>query len=339
MKKLFGTLKTGEAAYLYTISGGGLTAVISDLGATIVKLFVPDASGNIADVVLGFDDPNDYIASGTYFGAAVGRNSNRVGGARFAMNGKEYALDANDNGINNLHSGFDPYKNRIWTVEKHTENSIRLSLSSPSGDQGFPGNAEIHITYSLENPGTLRICYDAICDQDTVFNFTNHSYFNLAGHDHPEKAMSQILSIPGRFFTVADAMSIPTGENRAVVGTPMDFRIPKPIGRDIDADYEPLKLQGGYDHNFEVFTDPGAILTDPESGRTMAVSTDRPGVQFYSGNFLMGEIGKDGVSYCHRGGICLETQFYPDSINHPEWPQPFVKADQPFHSETKYIFR
>ena len=339
MKKLFGTLKTGEAAYLYTISGGGLTAVISDLGATVVKLFVPDANGNIADVVLGFDDPNDYIASGTYFGAAVGRNSNRVGGARFAMNGKEYALDANDNGVNNLHSGFDPYKNRIWTVQKLTESSIRLSLSSPSGDQGFPGNAEIHITYSLENPGTLRICYDAICDQDTVFNFTNHSYFNLAGHDHPEKAMSQILSIPGRFFTVADAMSIPTGENRAVVGTPMDFRIPKPIGRDIDADYEPLKLQGGYDHNFEVFTDPGAILTDPESGRTMAVSTDRPGVQFYSGNFLMGEIGKDGVSYCHRGGICLETQFYPDSVNHPEWPQPFVKADQPFHSETKYIFR
>ena len=339
MKRLFGTLKTGEAAYLYTISGGGLTAVISDLGATVVKLFVPDANGNIADVVLGFDDPNDYIASGTYFGAAVGRNSNRVGGARFAMNGKEYALDANDNGINNLHSGFDPYKNRIWTVQKHTESSIRLSLSSPSGDQGFPGNAEIHITYSLENPGTLRICYDAVCDQDTVFNFTNHSYFNLAGHDHPEKAMSQILSIPGRFFTVADAMSIPTGENRAVVGTPMDFRIPKPIGRDIDADYEPLKLQGGYDHNFEVFTDPGAILTDPESGRTMAVSTDRPGVQFYSGNFLMGEIGKDGVSYCHRGGICLETQFYPDSVNHPEWPQPFVTANQPFHSETKYIFR
>ena len=290
-------------------------------------------------MVLGFDDPNDYIASGTYFGAAVGRNSNRVGGARFTMNGKEYALDANDNGVNNLHSGFDPYKNRLWTVCSHTENSIRLSLDSPSGDQGFPGNAQIHITYSLENPGILRIRYDAICDQDTVFNFTNHSYFNLAGHDHPEKAMSQILSIPGRFFTVADAMSIPTGENRDVAGTPMDFRIPKPIGRDIDADYEPLKLQGGYDHNFEVFTDPCAILTDPESGRTMAVSTDRPGVQFYSGNFLMGEIGKDGVSYCHRGGICLETQFYPDSVNHPEWPQPFVAANQPFHSETKYIFR
>ena len=339
MKKLFGTLKTGENAYLYTISGGGLTAVISDLGATIVKLFAPDAGGNLADVVLGFDDPNDYIASGTYFGAAVGRNSNRVGGARFAMNGKAYTLDANDNGVNNLHSGFDPYKNRLWTVCKHTGDSIRLSLNSPTGDQGFPGNAEVHITYTLENPGTLRICYDAICDQDTVFNFTNHSYFNLAGHDHPEKAMSQILSIPGRFFTVADAQSIPTGENRDVAGTPMDFRIPKPIGRDIDEDYEPLKLQGGYDHNFEVFTDPGAILTDPESGRTMAVSTDRPGVQFYSGNFLMGETGKDGVSYCHRGGICLETQFYPDSVNHPEWPQPFVAANQPFHSETKYIFR
>lgn len=339
MKKLFGSLKTGESAYLYTISGGGLTAIISDLGATIVTLLVPDAEGNLADVVLGFDDPNDYIASGTFFGAAVGRNANRVGGARFVMNGKEYALDTNDNGANNLHSGFDPFKNRIWTVEKHTESSIRLSLISPNSDQGFPGKAEVHVTYTLETPGTLCICYDAICDEDTVFNFTNHSYFNLAGHDKPEKAMRQILSIPGRFFTVADAMSIPTGENRNVEGSPMDFRVPKPIGRDIDADYEPLKLQGGYDHNFEVFTDPCAILSDPESGRMMAVSTDRPGIQFYSGNFLGGELGKGGVSYCRRAGVCLETQFYPDSVNHPEWPQPFTKAGQRYHSETKYIFR
>ena len=150
--------------------------------------------------------------------------------------------------------------------------------------------------------------------------------------------MGQILSMPARFFNPDDAQSIPTGELRSVEGTPMDFREPKPIGRDMGVEYDALKLQGGYDHNFEVFTDPCAILTDPVSGRTMAVSTDRPGVQFYSGNFLEGEIGKDGVSYCFRGGIALETQFYPDSVNHPEWPQPFVKAGERYTTQTTYIF-
>lgn len=338
MKKAFGILPDGSKASLYTIKGGDLTAEISDFGATVVKLFVPDTQGNIADVVLGFDDPNDYAASTTYFGATVGRNANRVGNACFVMNGKTYSLDTNDNGRNNLHSGFDPYKNRLWKVERHDADSIRFSLQSPDGDQGFPGNATIHVTYTLDPNNTLRITYDAVCDKDTVFNMTNHTYFNLAGHDHPEKAMDQILSMPARFFTVCDADSIPTGENRSVEGTPFDFREPKPIGRDIGEDYDALKLQGGYDHNFEVFTAPGAILSDPESGRTMAVITDCPGVQFYSGNFLAGETGKDGVSYCYRGGICLETQFYPDSINHPEWPQPFKKAGERYHTETKYRF-
>ena len=338
MKKSFGILPDGSKASLYTIKGGDLTAEISDLGATVVKLFVPDSKGNLADVVLGFDDPNDYINSGTYFGTIVGRNANRVGKACFVMDGKTYALDTNDNGKNNLHSGFSPYKNRLWKVERHDEDSIRFSLQSPDGDQGFPGNATIHVTYTIDPDNALRITYDAVCDKDTVFNMTNHTYFNLAGHDHPEKAMGQILSMPARFFTVCDADSIPTGENRSVEGTPFDFREPKPIGRDINEDYDALNLQGGYDHNFEIFTAPGAILSDSESGRTMAVITDCPGVQFYSGNFLKGETGKDGVSYCYRGGICLETQFYPDSINHPEWPQPFKKAGERYHTETKYRF-
>ena len=338
MKKFFGNLPNGAEASLYTIRGGQITAEISDFGATIVKLFVPDKDGKLADVVLGFDDPNEYAKSGTYFGAVVGRNANRGGGANFILNNRTYSLDPNDNGCNNLHSGFDPYKNRLWKVERHDANSIRLSLQSPDGDQGFPGNATIHVTYTIDPDNTLRITYDGICDKDTVFNMTNHAYFNLAGHDHPEKAMDQTLSMPARFFTVCDAASIPTGENRSVEGTPFDFREPKPIGRDINADYEALQLLGGYDHNFEIFTAPGAILCDPESGRTMAVIADCPGVQFYAGNFLEGEIGKDGVSYCYRGGICLETQFYPDSINHPEWPQPFVKAGQRYHSETKYRF-
>jgi len=338
MKKPFGIRADGVETYLYTITGGGLTAELSDHGATLVKLFVPDSKGNVADVVLGFDTPDEYTASGTFFGATVGRNANRVGGATFTLNGKAYHLDPNDNEKNNLHSGFDPYKNRLWKVESHTEDSIRFRLDSPDGDQGFPGNAVIQVTYTLENPGALRITYDAICDKDTVFNLTNHSYFNLAGHDKPEKAMDQILSMPARHFTPDDAESIPTGELRPVDGTPMDFRTPKAIGRDINMAYDALELQGGYDHNFEVFTDPCAIVKDPESGRTMAVLTDCHGIQFYSGNFLEGEIGKDGVSYCYRGGIALETQFYPDSVNHPEWPQPFTKAGERYHTETVYQF-
>ena len=338
MKKLFGTCSDGQQAYLYTITGGGLTAEISDLGATLVKLLVPDAAGNVADVVLGYDTPAEYIAGTTYFGATIGRNSNRVGGAVFPLNGKTYALPVNDNGKNSLHSGPDTYKSRMWQVVSHTEGSICLRLDSPDGDQGYPGNGVIHVTYTLEAPSTLKITYDGICDQDTVFNMTNHSYFNLAGHQHPEKAIEHTLCMPARHFTAADADSIPTGELPSVEGTPMDFRTPKAIGRDIGEDYLALKLQNGYDHNFEVYTNPCAVLTDPASGRTMSVETDCCGVQFYCGNFLDNEKGKDGTVYCFRGGICLETQFYPDSINHPEWKQPFVKAGIPYHSETKYIF-
>ena len=338
MKEYFGALLDGREVSLYTISNGSLKARISDLGATLVNLWVPDKNGNIADVVLGFDDPKEYITSGTYFGCTVGRNANRVGGARFSINGVEYHMDTNDNGKNNLHSGFDPFKNRMWKVERHDPDSIRFSIESPDGDQGFPGKAEIHVTYSIDTENALCITYDGICDKDTVFNMTNHAFFNLAGHEHPEKAMDQLLCMPARFFTVCDAASIPTGENRPVAGTPFDFREPKPIGRDINEIYEPLQFQGGYDHNFEVFANPGALPRDPESGRSMAVYTDCPGIQFYAGNYLAGDMGKDGVSYCYRGGICLETQFYPDSVNHPEWPQPFVKAGEHYHSETRYKF-
>ncbi len=338
MKKEFGMRSDGKQAYLYTIRGGMTTAEISDHGAALVKLFVPDSKGNVADIVLGFDTPDEYTASGTFFGAVVGRNANRVRNAQFQLRDQEYRLDPNDNEINNLHSGFDPYKNRLWQVLRHTESEICLRLESPNGDQGFPGNAVIDVTYTVDHKGALHIAYDGVCDQDTVFNMTNHSYFNLAGHNHPEKAMQQILSMPARIFTVADELSIPTGEMRTVAGSPMDFRQPKAIGRDLGEDYDALKLQGGYDHNFEVFCNPCVILQDPESGRTMAVDTDCCGIQFYSGNFLKGETGKSGVSYCYRGGIALETQFYPDSINHPEWKQPFVKAGDHYHSETVYRF-
>lgn len=334
--KPFGVLASGAQAHIYTISGGGLEAAISDFGATLVRLMVPDKAGDMADVVLGFDEAAPYAASGAYMGATVGRNANRISGAAFSMNDKTYTLTKNDNG-NNCHSGPDSYAFRIWNVFEHTESSLSLTLESPSGDQGFSGNARIRVTYALEYPGTLSITYEGVCDEDTVFNMTNHSYFNLAGHNKGSKAMDQILSMSARVFTVANAESIPTGELRSVEGSPMDFRSPKPIGRDIDADYEPLKLQNGYDHNFEVFCNPCAILSDPESGRTMIVVTDCPGVQLYTGNFLS-ETGKDGVVYGKRHGICLETQYYPDAVNHPEWAQPFVKAGETYHSVTKYIF-
>lgn len=337
MNEKFGVLPNGTTAYLYTITSGQIKAVFTDLGATLVKLFVPDKNGKLSDVVLGYDDPNQYCASGTFFGAVVGRNANRISRGVFTLNGRQYQLDQN-NGRNNLHSGFDFYKNRIWKTLCIEEDAITFELESPHGDQGFPGNARIRVKYSLEQGNTLRITYSATSDQDTVFNFTNHSYFNLAGHEKPEKAMEQWLTMPARHFTPADAEGITTGEERSVEGTAMDFRIPKPVGRDIDRKEEPLQLQGGYDHNFEVFVNPCAILMDPESGRTMAVSTDCPGVQLYSANFAAKKEGKDGVLYCFRSGVCLETQFYPNAVNNPGWRQPVTRAGEEYHSETAFMF-
>ena len=337
MKRDFGILPDGTQASLYTITGGGLTATVTDYGAHLVSLLVPDNHGGCVDVVLGFDDANGYrTGNGGFLGATVGRNANRIKGASFMLDDTKVRLNPNE-GKNNLHSGPDAFHLRMWNVYHHTDHSITLHLLSPQGDQGFPGKANIYVTYYLEPVGSLRIRYDAVCDRNTVMNLTNHSYFNLAGHQNGDAAMKQELIIPGRFFNPDDAENIPTGELRKVDGTPMDFRFPKVIGQDINMPYEPLELQAGYDHNWEVFCNPCAILRDPESGREMAVSTDCPGIQFYAGNFL-NETGKGGVSYGYRQGIALETQFYPDSVNHPEWPQPFVKAGQHYHSETTYKF-
>ena len=337
MKESFGILPSGEAASLYTIACGGLTAQVTDYGANLVRLLVPDSSGVCADVVLGYDDCNSYrVTNGAALGATVGRNSNRLKGASFELNGKTYQIPQNE-GTKNLHSGPDFFFQRMWKVTAHLKNAITLELHSPDGDQGFPGNAVIRVTYSLDENKGLHIVYEGICDQDTVFNMTNHSYFNLAGHEKTEAAMEQLLTIPGRFFNPDDAENIPTGELRPVDETPMDFRSPKAIGRDIGMDYEPLHLQGGYDHNWEVYCNPCAILSDPVSGRTMEVHTDCPGIQFYAGNYL-DEQGKDGVYYGKRTGIALETQFYPDCLHHPDWPQPIVKAGEHYHSETVYRF-
>jgi len=297
---------------------------------------IPDASGNLADVVLVYDDCNGYrTANGACLGAIVGRNANRIKDSRFTLNEKENQLAANE-GNNNLHSGPEYFHFRLWNTVEHTQNSVTFTLLSPHGDQVFPGDTLIIVTYKLEN-NSLHIIYNAITDQDTVFNMTNHSYFNLSGHENTDAAMNQILTIPGRFFCPDDSENIPTGELRNVANTPMDSRTPKPIGRDINMEYEPLLLQGGYDHNWEVFCNPCAVLQDPVSRRTMEVLTDCPGIQLYTGNFL-NESGKEGVHYGKRSGIALETQFYPDALHHPDWPQPIVKAGQPYHSETIYRF-
>lgn len=335
MKETFGRTPDGRTASLYTLSCGAMKAVVSDYGATLVRLFVPDRQGNIADVVLGFDSPADYAASDTYLGATVGRNANRIANASIVIGNKAYALSAN-NGSNNLHSGPDGYSYRLWQVERHQQDSITFFLHSPHLDQGYPGNADIRVSYTLTFD-SLRIRYEGVADRDTVFNMTNHSYFNLAGHDHPEKAMEQVLSMPARFFNPANAISIPTGECRSVEATPMDFRTPKAIGRDIGTDYESLILQKGYDHNFEVFCNPCATLSDPGSGRSMSVYTDCPGVQLYTANYT-DCIGKGGQKYPQRSGVCLETQFYPDALHNPQWPQPIVKAGQKYNSETTYRF-
>ena len=335
MKEIFGTMPNGETACLYTISCGDITARITDLGATLVNLFVPDAAGNMDDVVLGYDSPAGYLGGTAYLGATIGRTANRIRNGSFVLDGRTVVMPANE-GPHNLHSGPDGYDSRLWQVEEHTAQSITLKLMSPDGDQGLPGNALIHVTYTAEYNG-IRISYDGISDKDTVFNMTNHSYFNLAGHTHPEKAMEQVLSMPARFFNPDDAENIPTGELRSVEGTPMDFRTPKALGRDLNEDYDALNLQGGYDHNFEVFCNPCAILEDPSSGRRMAVVTDCPGIQLYTANFT-DTVGKSGVYYGKNSGVCLETQYYPDSANHPEWPQPIVKAGQKYRSETIYRF-
>ena len=334
--KSFGQLPDGRQACLYTIRFGNLEAAVTDFGATLVSLLVPDKEGHLADVVLGFDSAAGYAAYRAFMGATIGRNANRIAGGSFSLNGKTYALETNNKGIN-LHSGRDSYAFRMWNVAEHTETSIRLTLESPDGDQGFPGNAHIQVTYTLEHPDTLRITHEGICDADTIFNMTNHAYFNLAGHNHPERAMEQVLGLSSEAFVEIDGKAIPTGQLQKVAGSPMDFRVPKILGKDIDADYNQLKWAAGYDHCYVVSCASCATLSDTVSGRTMQVVTDCPGVQVYTANGL-GIVGKAGIFYPNRSAVCLETQYYPDAVHHSQWPQPIVKAGEKYLSETKYIF-
>ena len=330
MEKTFGNLADGRQARLYTIENGRLRAEVTDYGASLVSLFVDGV-----DVCLGCDDVRGYEKNGAFLGATVGRNANRMRGASFLLNGERVQLSANE-GSNNLHSGPDSWGWRLWEKTAHSADSLTLTIHSPHGDQGFPGNAHVSVTYCLEHDG-LTISYRAVSDRDTAFNLTNHAYFNLFGQDKPARAMEQELMLPAEHFCPDDAQNIPTGELRSVQGTPFDFRSFKPLARDIGMDYEPLHLQGGYDHNFANVQSVCAIMRNPETGLTMTVTTDLPGVQVYTGNFLDNQ-GKGGIYYGKRSGVALETQFFPDSVNHPEWEQPFVTADEVWESVTRYAF-
>lgn len=341
-KRSFGLNKKGEETTLYTFENtNGMVMEVTDFGATLYALEVPAKDGKKYDVVLGYDSPVEYEDSdGTFFGATVGRNGNRIGQAKFILNGKEYQLDVN-NGPNNLHSGLDFYSFRNWNVKNITDNSITFSLHSPDGDQGYPGALDVDVTYTLTADNEVKIDYYAVPDADTIVNMTNHSYFNLNGHDSGN-ILTHDVWIDADTITRVDADLIPTGELVSVEGTPMDFRTRKMIGKEIDNDYEALNYGKGYDHNWCLNNNGEfakvAELYGDKTGMVMEVYTDLPGVQMYAGNFLKEQKGKKAAVYNHRQGVCFETQNYPDAINHENFPNPVFKKGQIYKTTTVYKF-
>lgn len=320
----FGTYPDGRAINLYTISNGkGMEAAVSNIGAALVRLLVPDREGIPADVVLGFDRGEDYLDNGCFFGTVIGPNANRIAGASFCLEGNTYGLDAND-GANNLHSHREKgWHKRLWEAECG-EDSVTFFLEDGDGSMGFPGNKKASVTYTLDEDNALRLHYHAASDCPTILNLTNHTYFNLNGHGCGSIEGHE-LWLAASCYTPADAGSIPTGEIAAVKGTPMDFTVSKQVGQDIGADFEQLVFAGGYDHNWAIDGWDGTVrhfatLKAPGGGRIMKAFTTLPGVQFYAGNFIEEQAGKDGAVYDFRSGLCLETQYFPDSANKPAFP-------------------
>ncbi len=323
-KSLFGKSPEGKEISLYTLSNDkGMKAEITDLGAILVRVLVPDATGKVDDLVLGFDNGESYYGNDSFFGTVIGPCANRTGGAEYMLDGVTYQLDKND-GANNLHTHKQlGFHKRLWDAEIG-ENSVTFSLKDEDGHLGFPGNKKVSVTYSLSEENELTLHYHAASDKKTIINLTNHSYFNLDGHGAGSIEEHE-LWLGASHFTPVAAGSIPTGEIRAVAGTPMDFTQPKKIGRDIREDYEQLLLTGGYDHNFVIDDWDGtlrhiATVKGPKSGRVLKTYTTLPGVQFYAGNFIDVQPGKDGVTYGNRCGFALETQYFPDTIHHENFP-------------------
>ncbi len=343
-KESFGTSRQGVAVSIYDIENkSGEKVRVTDYGAALVSIIVQDRNGNMQDVLLGYDNVTGYENNTCYFGAVIGRNANRIANAQVTIDGTVYQLDQNDN-ENNLHSGVKGMDTLLWNVTEHTENSITLTCTSADLEQGFPGNMNAEVRYVLTDDHTVEIAYKAVSDKDTVANFTNHAYFNLAGHASGDVLGQELMLKASHFTPVTDSKAIPAGEITPVAGTPMDFTTVKTIGRDIDTDDIQVNYGSGFDHNFVLDkSEKGAFelaaeAYAPETGIVMKTYTDLPGVQFYSGNFITEQNGKQGAVYNKRHGFCLETQYFPNSVNEPNFEAPFLKAGDVYTTKTSYQF-
>ncbi len=336
----FGKTQLGKDIKLYTISNGkGMEAAVTNIGACLVNLIVPDDKGEKKDVVLGFESGEEYLVNGSFFGATVGRCANRTANAKFTIDGTEYKLAVNDNN-NNLHSDFTKGMHKVlWDAECGDDN-VKFTYHSPDMENGFPGNFDISVTYTLTKDNEIKIDYEGVSDKKTLINMTNHSYFNLAGHDSGS-IKDTMLTIFASNYTPVVAGAIPTGEIAPVKGTVMDFTSERRIGQDIDAAFEQLLLVKGYDHNYVVddFTGEMKLIAIAKAGgRKMEVLSDLPGVQFYAGNCIAAQQGKDGTTYTERTGFCLETQYFPNSANDPAFAHPIFDAGQKYKTTTIYRF-
>lgn len=341
----FGVTKNGEKVTKYILENeNGMRVDFLDFGAVIQALYVPDRNGKLDDVVLGFEDIRGYETNGSGLGAFIGRHANRIADAKVTIAGKEYSLEENDRG-NNLHGG-DPGFHKVMyeaeTFEDEGSQSVEFSRLSPDMEQGFPGNLDVTVTYTLTSENELLIEYLAVSDRDTVVNLTNHSYFNLSGHASGSVMGHQVMICADQFTSTDDTM-IPTGVED-VAGTPMDFTSMKTVGQDIHADYKPLLQGGGYDHNYVLSpsgdeVEKAAEVYDEKSGRVMEVFTNLPGLQFYSANFLdEPEYGKEGKKYGKREGLCFETQFFPNACNDSRFQTSILRAGQEYDYATIYKF-
>ncbi len=341
-KQTFGTTKDGSQIELYTLTNkNNMQVIISTFGGTIVSMKVPDKDGKFIDVVLGYDKLESYESQDKYIGALIGRHGNRIKKGHFTLNGKEYQLYCND-GNNHLHGGKIGFDKKVWSA-KETDQGLALTYISANGEEGYPGTLTVEVLYSLTSDNTLYINYKAICDKDTVCNLTNHTYFNLAGYDSGT-ILNQKIQIFSNYYTDADKESLPTGKIVSVVGTPLDLRQPTIIGNHIDDSFEQLQFAGGYDHNWVINDYDGtlkkaAFASDDSTGITLTTSTTLPGIQFYSGNYLDG--APEGKNHSHiykRCGFCLESQYFPNALEHPNFEQPIIKKDKLWHALTTYQF-
>lgn len=336
----FGKTVLGKDIKLFTIKNkNGLEAAATNIGACLVNLVVPNDKGEFKDVVLGFDSGEGYLINGSFFGATVGRIANRTANAQFEVDGKTYQLVVNDN-ENNLHTDFYKGMHKVMWDAEAMENAVKFTYVSPDMENGLPGNLTMSVTYTLTDDNELKIDYEGVSDKKTVINMTNHTYFNLAGHDSG-KILDTKLMMNASKYTPVVAGAIPTGEIANVEGTVMDFTTEKTIGQDIEAPFEQLKLVQGYDHNFVVDNYDGSsklIAVAKADGRTMKVFSDLPGVQFYAGNCIAPQEGKAGAFYSERTGFCLETQYFPNSLNDSNFIKPEFDAGEIYKTTTIYQF-